>query len=391
MSWESEFEPESEEDLVGLITDAGQQGVKVAIEGLGSKAELGAPQDAAWKVTTHKFNEIVDYDPGELVLTVGSGVTISEINALLEANNQFLAFDALNYGNLSDNTESDATIGGVITTGGSGSRRLTQGAVRDHVLGFTAVSGRAERFQAGGRVVKNVTGYDLSKLMTGSWGRLACLTEVTLRTLPAPAHNTTLVVQELSPKEAQQALSASLGRATCLSTAAYLPGSEGEGSITLWRLEGFEAALEAGRKILTDCLSVFGQASVLPSTAANALWARVKTLPDLRNKNVLWRVNTPPSLASEFVAGLAAEDEWIWDWAAGLTWVGTNDPGQNIRRLAEGAKGHAMLVRAPQEMRGSVPFLHPQPAVLRDLEARIRRGFDPLEVFETGRFLGSAS
>lgn len=111
MSWESEFEPESEEDLVGLITDAGQQGVKVAIEGLGSKAELGAPQDAAWKVTTHKFNEIVDYDPGELVLTVGSGVTISEINALLEANNQFLAFDALNYGNLSDNTESDATIG----------------------------------------------------------------------------------------------------------------------------------------------------------------------------------------------------------------------------------------------------------------------------------------
>jgi len=361
--------PANIDELYEIIAAGG----KLRLRGGGSKEAIGAPCEAQ-VVDMRGFAGVVDYDPPELVLTVGAGTPLAEIEALVAAEGQMLAFDPFDHGPMLGNA-SGATIGGVIAAGVAGPARLSRGGARDHLLGFTAVSGRGETFVAGAKVVKNVTGYDLPKLMAGSWGRLAALTEVTLKVLPAPRTRLTLAMRGLDATSAVAGIARALGSAAEVTAAAHLPDWRGE-AVTALRLDGFAE-------------SVAARAAMLPEFEAlddgDALWLAVRDASPLPREWPLWRLIVAPGKAPGVIAALP-DAEWLFDWAGGLIWLASNADPVTIRTAAQVAGGHAMLVRAGEAMRSAVPALHPQPSVLAAIETRVRRAFDPDGVFETGRF-----
>lgn len=365
--------PANIDDLCAVIAEARDSGTKLRLRGGGTKDAIGAPCDAQI-IDMRGFAGVVDYDPPELVLTVGAGTPLAQIEALVAAEGQMLAFDPFDHGAMLGN-DGGATIGGVIAAGVAGSARLSRGGARDHLLGFTAASGRGERFVAGAKVVKNVTGYDLPKLMAGSWGRLAALTEVTLKVLPAPRTRLTLAMRGLDAAGAVAAMARALGSAAEVTAAAHLPDWQG-GAVTALRLDGFAE-------------SVAARAAMLPEFAAvedgDALWLAVRDVTPLPAALPLWRLVVAPGRAPGVIAALP-DAQWLFDWAGGLIWLASNADPAAIRTAAEAAGGHAMLVRASESMRRAVPALHPQPSALAAIEQRVRRSFDPDGVFETGRF-----
>jgi len=364
--------PKTTEDLGELIATAARAGTKLELRGGGSKADIGAPREATI-VDMRGFNGITDYDPRELVLTAGAGTPLSVIEAALAEDGQMLAFEPWDHGG-----KGAATLGGIVAAGVSGPQRISQGATRDHVLGFTAVSGRGERFVAGGKVVKNVTGYDLSKLITGSWGRLAALTEITLKVLPAPRVRSTLMIENLSLSEALAAMADALGSAADVAAAAHLPASLNDGrAMTLLRLQGIPASVEARTAMLEN-------AQTLPPDDADLLWAAIRNADVLNEARTLWRISAAPSRMEQAVAALG--DQWFLDWGGALLWVASEDASA-VHAAATAAGGHATLTRAPADVRARIPMQQPRSPGVMALEARVRHAFDPAGVFETGRFL----
>lgn len=361
--------PSSIEELCEIVST----GTKLRLRGGGTKDMIGAPCDAQ-VVDMRGFTGVIDYDPPELVLTVGAGTPLAQIEKLVASEGQMLAFDPFDHGALLGNT-GGATIGGIIAAGVAGPARLSRGGARDHLLGFTGVSGRGETFVAGAKVVKNVTGYDLPKLMAGSWGRLAALTEVTLKVLPAPRTRLTLVMRGLDPGGALAAMARALGSAAEVTAAAHLPDWRGE-AVTALRLDGFAESVAARAAMLSE---------FEPIEDGDALWLAVRDASPLPREWPLWRLIVAPSQAPGVVAALPGA-EWLLDWAGGLVWLASTADPATIRATADAAGGHAMLVRASDAIRDTVPTLHPQPAALAAIEARVRRAFDPNGVFETGRF-----
>jgi glycolate oxidase FAD binding subunit len=363
--------PKTCEELARIIGQAAAEGRKLELCGGASKAGVGAPRQAE-PVELTAFSGILDYDPAELVLTAGAGTPLAEIEAAAAEQGQMLAFEPFDHGPLFGRPEGKATIGGAIAAGVSGSRRLSRGAARDHLLGFKAVSGRGEAFVGGGRVVKNVTGYDLCKVMAGSWGRLAALTEVTLKVLPHPQLARSLAIDGLDPAQAVELMSRAMGSQADVAAAAHEPG------FTVIRLEGFGPSVEARAGVLRR-LSAGLRA--MAQEDAEQFWARQRR--PLRGRETLWRISVPPGRAPEVVAAL--EGDWTMDWAGGLIWSAGEDAAA-VRAAAEAAGGHAMLVRGTESLRARIPALHPRPAGVAALEARVRAAFDPAGVFETGRF-----
>jgi glycolate oxidase FAD binding subunit len=357
------MKPTSVQELAGIIAEAAASGRKLEIAGGGTKSEIGAPREAD-RLDMTGFAGVIDYDPAELVLTAGAGAPLAEIEALVASKNQMLAF--------APPGAPGATIGGVVAAGASGSRRVSRGAVRDHLLGFKAVSGRGEAFIGGAKVVKNVTGYDLPKLAAGSWGRLFALTEVTLKVLPAPETAITLAAEGLDHAAAVALMAKALGSQADVAAAASADG------VTALRLEGFGPSVEARRKLL----EAMAPMRALSEGEAEAFWSALTApLPDAA---VLWRLSLPASRAAGVVErGLGP---WMMDWGGSRVWLASDDAAM-VRAVAADAGGHAMLVRAPRAVRETIPALHPQPAPVMALEARLRRAFDPMGVFETGRFL----
>lgn len=379
------MKPTTTADLVDAIADAARSGARLELRGGGSKAAIGAARDATLLDMTG-FAGVIDYDPAELVLTVGAGTPLAEIEALVAAERQMLAFEPYDHGPIFGRPPGSATIGGVIAAGGAGSRRLSHGSARDHLLGFEGVSGRGEAFVAGAKVVKNVTGYDLPKLATGSWGRLLALTQVTVKVLPRPRVQATLVIEGLSPRAAHAAMARAMGAPLEIAAAAHVPGKDMR--VTALRIDGFEPSVVARSASLSSLLADFGYVRALPADEANAFWRDIATVAPLPTDGPLWRVNVPPSGGCAVVEALEPMGaRWLFDWAGGLVWLTCNADPALIRSVAEGAGGHAILIRAPADLRTRIPALHPAQPVVATLERRIRRAFDPASVFETGRFL----
>jgi glycolate oxidase FAD binding subunit len=268
-----------------------------------------------------------------------------------------------------------STIGGAVAAGVSGSRRVSRGAVRDHLLGFKAVSGRGEAFVGGAKVVKNVTGYDLPKLAAGSWGRLFAMTEVTLKVLPRPPEQVTLAVEGLDAAGAVALMAKTLGSQADVAAAGVVDG------VTALRLEGFGPSVAARRTLLETMAPL----RPLADGKAATFWATLKA--PLADAPVLWRLSLPASRAAQVVE--ARLGPWMMDWGGSRVWLASDDAAA-VRATAADAGGHAMLARAPKAMRETVPAFHPQPAPVMALEARLRRAFDPAGTFETGRFRDEA-
>jgi glycolate oxidase FAD binding subunit len=387
----STLSPTNSEELCDAIADAARTETRLEIRGGGSKAGFGCERDAII-LDMRGFSGVIDYDPPELVLTAYAGTPLAEIEALVASKSQLLAFEPWDHGPLFGNPAGKATIGGVIAAAVAGPRRLTMGSARDHLLGFEAVSGRGERFVAGAKVVKNVTGYDLPKLMAGSWGRIAAMTQLTVKVLPRPRTQATMVIEKLSPLQAHAAMAQAMGSHAEVSAAAYLPAAINDGrALTALRLQGFEPSVEARCALLPDLLRDHGTLRRLDAQEAAELWDAVRVAAPVNDGRPLWRVNVPPSGGCAVVNAVEPLGaRWFFDWAGGLIWLSFDGDPAAIRAAAGRAGGHATLVRAPAELRAIVPAQHPRAPGVASLETRVRRAFDPAGIFETGRFLDDA-
>ncbi|WP_298216593.1 FAD-binding protein [Acidocella sp.] len=372
------FTPDNTVQVQSVIASALAAGNKLELVGGGTRAEFGAPARQAGRLNLTRLSGILEYDPAELVLTARAGTPLAEIEAAVAARGQALAFEP--WGG------QGSTIGGVLAAGVAGSRRVSAGAARDHLLGFEAVSGRGEVFRAGAKVVKNVTGYDLPKLLCGSWGRLAALTEVTLKVLPRPQERLTLIWRGLADEAGFALMRAALRAPADIAAAAHLPGEA-----TLLRLEGFGPSVAARRGYLAAALAAYGAPEALAEREAAPLWAGLQGGASFSGDAPLWGLSLPPRAALAAIAPLLElGGRYAADWGGGLIWLALDGHEEVIRRQAGQAGGHAMLVRAPAALRARIPALHPQPQPVEALSRRVRLAFDPLGVFETNRFLDLA-
>ncbi|MGL4541855.1 MAG: FAD-binding protein, partial [Polymorphobacter sp.] len=284
--------PGSSDEVADMVRDAHGLGARLRLCGGDTARATGLVDAGAAVLDLSGLDRIIAYEPDELVLTVDAGVRLATITALLATRGQHLAFEPALRGAAS-------TIGGVIAANIAGPRRLSAGAVRDHFLGFEAVNGRGVRFRAGGRVVKNVTGFDLPKLLAGSWGSLAALTQVSLKVMPAPATVLTLALDGLDDARAIAALCLACGSAAEVSGAAHLPGVA-----TLLRLEGFVPSVAARAALLVPVLADFGTLRRVDDLAGRALWHGLADAADPGHSQ--WRLTVPPTAAAATVAALAA-------------------------------------------------------------------------------------
>lgn len=372
-------------DLTEIVIEAAATGEKLEIRGGGGKAAFGCAREDASVLDMRGFASIIDYDPAELTLRAGAGAPLAEIQKLVAAQGQMLAFEPWDQAALFGGEAGRGTIGGALASSAAGPRRLSRGGARDHLLGFEAVSGRGERFIAGGNVVKNVTGFDLSKLVCGSWGRLAALTQVTVKVLPAPRLVESFALDGVAPEIAQAALNAAMKSQAEIAAAAYSPGKD---SLTVFRLEGVEPSIRARSTLLSGLLEAFGKLRPMDATEYDGFWSGVRDVSAFSSASILWRLNVPPSRGAGVAQELCgAETNWLMDWAGGLVWIPGIEDAARVRDAAAKAGGHATLIRAPAAMRTTIPALHPASAGVARVERAVRAAFDPTGVFETGRFL----
>jgi glycolate oxidase FAD binding subunit len=278
----------------------------------------------------------------------------------------------------------EGTLVGTIMGNFAGPRRLSAGAARDHLLGFSGVNGRGEAFKSGGRVMKNVTGYDLSKLLAGSWGTLAVLDEVSVKVLPAPDQTRTLLLHGFDDVAAVTAMCAAMGSPHEVSGAAHVSER------TALRVEGVAPSVEARVKGLRDLFPA-AEMEELGTLESRAFWREVRDAVPLGADpdDAVWRISCAPTDGPAVVARIKAAQPFaktFYDWSGGLIWLAlpaADDAEHGLVRA--GLAGHATLIRAPQSVRATVPVFQPQPLALAALSARVKESFDPHGVLNPGR------
>jgi glycolate oxidase FAD binding subunit len=375
-----------------------------------TKRGLGRPLQLPRMLDLSRLAGIREYQPSELVLTAGAATPLAEIEEALSPAGQMLAFEPPDWADLFTPGAAAArqgTLGGALACNLSGPRRIKAGAARDHFLGFRAVSGRGEVFKAGGKVVKNVTGYDLCKLMAGSYGTLAALEEVTIRVLPRPETECTVLLHGLDPETGVERLNRALGLPHEISGAAYLPASSaaapaplaGLAAVAALRLEGPAPSVAFRREQLLAELASDCEATVLDAEPSAALWRSIRDVTPLSQPAgcTVWRVSIAPSRGAEVGEAVARKlaAEWYLDWGGGLLWVavaGAEDGGATlVRRAIRGqdgrGTGHATLIRGSPALRRAVPVFEPQPPALAALTRRIKESFDPRRILNRGRMV----
>ena len=378
----------------------------LAIEGLGSRKGLGRPVAAETVLDTSALTGIIDYEPEELVLVAKPATPLSTILTNLDQAGQMLAFDPPWGSGRADRAM--GSIGGVIACNLAGPRRLVAGAARDYLLGFKAVSGRGEAFQSGSRVMKNVTGYDLPKLIAGSFGTLAVMHEITLKTMPKPQSVAALVIAVpdleaaglvmreafASPHE-PAAASALPAEAAIYSSVAEMIGAEGSTArvLVVLRLEGPRVSVKHRCQALADMLAPGCERQHLTGRQADRLHGEIREVALLaaQDNRVLWKISCPPASGPTLLAGLMQRPHstGFLDWAGGLLWLSHPASGDGgaaaIRQQLDLHGGHAMLYKAEEKLRHKVAVFQPQPPALAGLSARIKASFDPLGILNPGR------
>ena len=399
------FRPGTAAELTDLVAWAAGEESALEILGAGSKRALGRPLAGAHGVALDRLAGIGLYEPEELVMAAACGTPLAEIETRLADNRQQLAFEPADYGPLLGGAAGRGTIGGAFACNLSGPRRIKAGAARDHLLGVQAVTGRGDLIKSGGRVVKNVTGYDLCKLLTGSFGTLAVMTEVTFKVLPAAPESCTLLLAGLARDAAMAALRDALGSANDVAGAACLPAAAAARSavaevaaagadLALLRLEGLAPSVASRAAALTSLLApTGGRIAWLEGEASAALWREIRDVRLLPEESaVVWRISTAPAAGPALLATLERDRalDWLADWGGGLLWLALAEAGADggadaIRAALAGPGGHATLVRGSPALRTAVPVFQPQAPALARLTARVKDSFDPERILNPGR------
>jgi len=399
------YKPATEWELAGLIASHRERRSPVEVRGAGTKSGIGRPMQAAATISTQSLRGIPLYEPTELVMSARAGTSLAQIEAELAARNQQLAFEPVDLGPVNGKPAGQQTIGGVFAANLSGARRIQAGAARDHLIGIKGVSGRAEEFKSGGRVMKNVTGYDVARGLCGSWGTLAVVTELTFKVQPWPEDTGTLVYLGQTGELAVELMQRALGTPFEVSGTAHLPAAlasrlRHDGlralstSLTALRLENFAASVAYRRGALRDALKVSGFVNPLELDAADSaqLWGELRQLSILPpGPTLVWRISTAPGKAASLVAAVRRHMhvEAYYDWSGGLVWLEvpvTADAGAaDIRRAVATHGGHATLIRADAAIRAAVDVFHPLAPAVERISRGLKTAFDPDGVLNPGR------
>ncbi|GJE04305.1 glycolate oxidase subunit GlcE [Methylobacterium isbiliense] len=388
------YEPRNEAEAAEIVAAAAARRERLRVVGGGTKAAFGRPAQDEATLSAANLTGITLYEPAELVIGARAGTPLAEVEARLAERRQMLPFEPMDHRALLGSS-GEPTIGAVAAGNVSGPRRISAGAARDSLIGVRFVNGRGEVVKAGGRVMKNVTGLDLVKLMAGSWGTLGLLTEVIFKVLPVPERAATLVLPGLDDGRAVEALSLGLGSPFEITGAAHWPAGIGAGEArTLLRIEGFSASIDYRLGELRRLLRRYGTPEVVEGEDAAALWAAVRDAAPFaadRAEGAVWRISTAPGNGPALAAAVAARRpaRWFYDWGGGLVWLLTGAEGDAgaaaVRAAVAQAGGHATLVRAPEAVRAAVPVFEPLSEPLMRLTAGIKAAHDPAGLFNPGR------
>lgn len=394
------FKPETEAGLAAIVARAVAEGMSLEICGGGTRRGIGGPVKAQAMLDISAMSGIINYNPAELVMSAGAGTPLAEIETALDGNGQMLTFEPMDHRPLLGSS-GEPTIGGIFAANVSGPRRLSAGAARDSLLGVRFVNGLGEIIKSGGRVMKNVTGLDLVKLLGGSFGTLGVMSEVTFKVLPKPQTSVTIAVSGLNDAEAASVMAEALATPVEVSSAAHLPdsvsnqflgGSLPDGPATLMRLEGLEDSVRVRERKLVDNVSRHGKITRIDAEASAVVWREIRdVLPFAKRQDKpVWRVSVAPSAGHQLVAALRLKTgvDAFYDWQGGLVWLAMEqDPEAEMIRsfISHLGGGHATLVRAPETVRAATAVFEPQPAALAALSARIKTGIDPHGIFNPGR------
>ncbi|HQT77202.1 MAG: FAD-binding oxidoreductase [Rhodospirillales bacterium 20-64-7] len=400
----------SEQAIVDAIADAARAKEPVLVQGNGTKAGMLRPVQAARTLSTAALSGITLYAPKELIISAWAGTPLTEVEAALAEAGQHLIAEPPDLSALLGGTSQSGTppqtpvqtpvqtLGGVVAANLSGPRRVAWGAMRDHVMGVRAVTGRAEIIRSGGRVLKNVTGLDLCKLLTGSHGTLGVITEVTLKVLPGPEAAATLVLPGLDPVAGVGALSAALGSPFGVSGAAWLPPEAAQrvaalpsgASATLIRIEDFTESVTYRIGRLKDQLAISGSV-VLDTDATRSVWRAVRdAVPlDPAPDDAVWRVSVRPSAGPAVLAAVQkAGVSGFLDWGGGLAWLSgpaTTETHLAVEAAALATGGTWTLMRAPETMRGAVRVIPQEPPAMARIAREVKAAMDPAGILNPGR------
>jgi glycolate dehydrogenase FAD-binding subunit len=395
--------PDNVDELAYLIAEAADTRTPIEVMGRGTKREIGRPMQHGAVLSTENLVGVPIYEPSELVLVVRAGTTLAQIEQLLAENEQELPFEPIDLGALLGFGPGQGTIGGVVAANLSGSRRIRSGSARDHVLGVQAINGRGETIRSGGRVMKNVTGYDLGRGLAGSWGTLAMMTEIALKVLPAQREMRTVLCFGLGDPTGVQALCMALGTPFEVSGTVHIQAALAEhfsdqeianagASITAVRVENFPASARYRSSRLKHMLQAYAPTLELDTMRSRIFWDEIRTLRMFqKSSRPLWRISTPPSTATKLIGavGRKIDVRVLYDWSGGLIWLETppiSDAGAvEIRRTLAEFGGHATLIRAEAQARAIIDVFQPLDPPLMALTAALKRAFDPVGILNPGR------
>mgnify|MGYP003138363197 CR=1 FL=1 len=395
--------PLVDRDLKDMIQDARDKGSALEILGHGTKRSIGHYNEKNVPLSMRRFSEITFYEPSELVISARAGTPIVEIEREIKGYNQHLPFEYLDFSSLFDTEPGYGTVASLFATNFSGSRRLLKGSARDHLLGIKAINGRGENFSSGGRVMKNVAGLDLAKLMANSWGTLAVMTEVTIKLLPKPPTECTLFMYGLEEDIALEALRSAVSTPFEVSGAVHLcrdhahPCLEGvtyvrDKAVTAIRLENTAKSIAYRSEKIKDLLSAFGDIYYIDEPESKLFWQNMRQLQFLSGRHdAVWRISTSPQRAYQSARQIKklVDSQVSYDWGGGLLWISTRgvaDMGSSdIRRIIAQAGGHASLIHAGSEASQIVSPFHPLDPTHMKLTKALKQMFDPDSVLNPGR------
>jgi glycolate oxidase FAD binding subunit len=385
--------PASEEEAAEMIGAARAARTRLDIIGGDTRSGLGRPREGARHIGTAALAGVVFHVPAEMTLCAKAGTLLATIETALAEHGQMLPFEPMRANALYGGT-GEPTLGGLVAANVSGSRRVSAGAARDSVIGLRFVNGRGEIIKSGGRVTKNVTGLDLVKLNCGAHGTLGLIIEATLKLLPRPEAEATIVMRRLDDVRALEAMTRALGSPFGVSGAASIRAHMGrEFPRTLIRIEGFAASVDDRAARLIALLADLGAEHALVGADSGRIWRAIRDVEFLAEprERAIWRVHLAPSRALALLQRLGAIAlDSLLDWGGGLVWIATEASETAcgaVRAAAVLASGHATLVRAPDELRARLAVFEPPSATILELSRGIKASFDPDGILNFGRMI----
>ncbi len=401
--------PKDEKEVSNLVKKFYKSNTPIEIIGSGSKVKLGKPVQSAKTLNLSKISGIIEYLPEELYIKVKAGTPIKEIEEKLKKNKQQLAFEPIDFGYFLNGKTDYGTAAGQVACNISGSRRFKVGSVRDHVLGFRGVNGKGEVIKSGGVVVKNVTGYDLSKLICGSYGTLIAITEITFKVLPAPESVKTIIIHNQKIESAADILSRSISSSNDISGAVFFPnipeitGSimniestfklndlEHEGSIIAIRIEGSKNSIDQRIENLIKELNIINvNISILEAYQSEIFWNKVKSLEFFSNtKNSIIRIVIPPSACVHLIYQFSNKFKYYLDWGGSLIWLEafelSEDMFESIRKKVVRLGGYITMIKNSDYL----PYVEDVFTINRDrfyISQNIKKSFDPKRILNPGK------